>query len=255
MAMKRKEQSHDSMKQHEVLQELIVLLQNTLNGTSISVSDKQATLLVSHLNLLMTKNTELNLTAITDVESALVLHVIDSLLLYPYIEGGSGRLLDIGSGGGYPGIPLAIMTERPTTLLDSLTKKTQALESFINELELRESIEVVCARVEEFAHERPSHYEYVCARAVAPLPVLVEYATPLLCMGGRLVAAKGTPDECEIESGDKAAEICGLERLGLYSYALPQKHGNRTVIVYQKQGDSKIKLPRRIGKAKKNPLG
>ena len=219
------------------------------------IADEKVVLLRRHLQLLLEKNASLNLTRIDDPDEAWVLHVIDSLCLLPYVEQAEGPVLDLGTGGGFPGLPLGIVSGLPMTLLDSLAKKADAVRGFCSELGLQEQVEVVAERAETLALLRPEHYACVVARAVAPLAVLLEYGAPLLRAGGLLVAAKGRLDDEERVSGERAAAICGMELVELLAYELPDGKGSRQLAVYRKTAEPSVKLPRRPGMARKRPLG
>lgn len=209
---------------------------------------------VEHFLLVLEANQSINLTRITDVHEGLVLHIIDSLLLTPSVESTPwGTLLDMGTGAGYPGIPLALTTKRPVVLLDSVTKKINAVEMFCKKLGI-EGASFSNERVEQYAKEHRESCTCVVARAMASLPVLLEYASPLLSYGGSLIVSKGKPDSQEIDSGLKAARICGFEFEDSQHFSLPYELGERTILQFKKTGRAKIGLPRKIGAAKKNPL-
>lgn len=231
-------------------------IRDALDSCGIQATGYQVSLLARHLELVVEKNRVVNLTRITDTHSAVILHVLDSLLLLSAVnEAPRGELLDLGTGAGYPGIPLAIMTERPTLLVDSVGKKAKAVEEFVDELGCDERIRVQQIRAEELAQSVGQRFSVITARAVAQANVLVEYASPLLCLGGRLVAAKGHISNQELDAGDSAASICGLRRVSRETFELPEDMGYREVIVYEKIARPRIKLPRNVGMAKHHPLG
>lgn len=219
----------------------------------IEVTDSQAQLLVRHLELVEEVNKQFNLTRIVSQDDAVVLHILDSLLLVKYMNQSPLPFLDFGTGAGYPGIPLGIMSGREGLLLDSVGKKVKAVQSFISQLGLS-SLEAVQDRVETLATNRPKAFSFITARAVASLPVLVEYAAPLLSHNGILCVSKGKPSAEEVERGDAAAGICGLKRLSLDTLQLPCDYGTRTIICYQKVRKPRVALPRANGKAKHEPL-
>lgn len=220
----------------------------------LPVSTDMLELCLDHLDLVIEKNKMINLTRIIDYDSALRLHILDSLLFLPAINQAShGPLLDIGSGAGFPGIPLHIATSRPTVLIDSVGKKVNALASFIDTLHLHD-IAAVHDRIEHHALERRNAYAVITARAVASLPILIEYAAPLLAKQGLLVVSKGNPTDDELHSGDLAAKLCGMKCLGSTSYDLPDNTGHRVVLTYQRCTKPSLKLPRAVGMAKKSPL-
>lgn len=238
------------------LEEGIEKLVDVASDYGISLTRNQAEKLVGHLCLVEEKNKVVNLTRIVDDRDALILHILDSLLLASRLdEAPEGAFLDIGTGAGYPGLPLAVVTGRRGVLVDSVGKKVNAVRGFIDELGLAEQVEARHVRVEELAKVQKGAYTAVVARAVAQVNVLVEYATPFLCKDGLLVIAKARPDEDEILAGNKAAAICGLRPVALDEYELPEGLGHREVLTYRRAGSPKVKLPRKTGMASHQPLG
>ena len=220
----------------------------------ISLSEAQERLLLRHLELVIAKNRVLNLTRITSSDAGVTLHVVDSLLLLSAFEETSGRFLDLGTGAGFPGIPLAIATGRKGVLNDSVAKKTVAVAEFLAELGLADELSVSSLRVEALGRTMRGRFGCVTARAVASLPVLVEYAAPLLANHGRLVVTKGNLADDERASGAEAARLCGMAAVGSQSFELPRALGHREVLVYERVAKPLVKLPRAIGRAKKEPL-
>lgn len=210
--------------------------------------------LLDHLVWVQETNETVNLTAITDLQKGLLLHVFDSLTSLPELDASpSGTMLDIGSGGGFPGIPLALASGRATVLLDSVGKKAEAVRSFVHSRRLPD-IAVSKDRAEDHARTHPEEYAVVVGRAVSSLPSLAELAAPLLRERGTLIALKGLLDEEELRRGDSAASQVGLERTGVRRFTLGPGGPARSVVVYQKVSDPKIALPRRTGCAQKQPL-
>ena len=161
-----------------------------LASQGVACTEGQRTLLLDHLDLVLEKNKVMNLTRITSPEDALVLHILDSLLLEEEVAKTDGPVLDIGTGAGYPGIPLAVMEDRPFVLMDSVGKKARAVAEFADAMGLG-AVGTTRERAESYAVDHRGEFGAVVARAVAPLGVLVEYAQPLLSKGGRLVVSKG----------------------------------------------------------------
>ncbi len=227
-----------------------------LRDCGLDVRDRDCELLARHLDLVINKNRTLNLTRIDSVEDGAYLHVADSLLLLGAVGAApAGPMLDIGTGAGFPGIPLSIVAHRRGTLVDSVGKKVAAVEEFLHELGLDAYLEARHIRVEDLAREQRGRYAVVTARAVAQTNVLVEYAAPLLQGRGRLVVAKARPSEEELETADRAAVLCGLKRVSRETFELPGDRGHREVISYERVGKPSIRLPRATGMAKKKPLG
>ncbi len=219
----------------------------------LSVPIDRLALCLEHLMYVIQVNEYINLTRITDVHEALVLHILDSLTLLPYLPERSATVLDMGTGAGFPGIPLAACTDLNITLLDSVGKKIKADNAIISELNLG-NVHGEHDRLESFALAHCAEFDYVVARALASLPMLIEYSSPYLRLGGRLVVSKGNPAEDELVSGNKAAEICGLQLVSSDSFDLPAESGHREIFVFEKVSSSSIELPRAVGEAKRNPL-
>ena len=239
-----------------VASESVACVRQALDKTGIEVTEEQCELLARHLDLVLSYNERLNLTRITDPVDAAYLHVADSLLLQTSVDAAPhGVLLDIGTGGGFPGLPLAIVTGRKAVLADSVRKKVAAVDEFVRELGLERRVTTEAARVEELARRRRGNFAVVTARAVAQSNVLVEYASPLLRRGGRLVVAKARPTREELDAADRAARLCGMKRVSRETFELPGERGHRETIVYERVGNPSIKLPRNTGMAQHHPLG
>lgn len=229
-------------------------LQSLCESLDISITSEQALSCIHHLELVLDVNQSFNLTRITDVDSALVLHILDSLTLLPDLEQSpSGPVLDMGTGAGFPGIPLALVSGRSFTLVDSVGKKVRAVSQFLSALNLS-YCSAQHVRLEELALSRRGDFSAVVARAVAPLPVLVEYAAPFLSHNGIFISSKGRLSAEELSSGVSAADICGLSLTHSSEFDLPSSYGHRTICVFQKTARPKIKLPRANGMAKHHPL-
>jgi len=225
-----------------------------LETYGIAASPEQAALLEMHLRFVLEKNQVINLTSITDYQRALVLHVLDSLLVLPEVEDApDGALLDLGTGAGYPGLPLAVIAQRHTVLLDAREKKIKILQEFLAQHPEFAFCEAVAGRAEEFAAAHKKGYAVVTARALAALPSLMELASPLLQKGGRLIALKGQLQPEEIVRAEQLAKATGLVLLDRRTYLLPSGE-HREVAVYEKMNAGQIELPRRAGLAQHQPL-
>lgn len=223
----------------------------------ISCDERRASLLVRHLDLVIEKNKVMNLTRIIDASDALVLHIVDSLLPLACKDmklSGSSSFVDMGTGAGFPGIPLGIMTDAHGTLIDSVGKKVSAVNEFIATLGL-DNLVAEHGRLEDLACSLRGTQDYVFARALARTNILIEYAAPYLKKNGLLVVSKAHPDQEELEEAQRAGELCGLTYVSRETYELPRDLGHREILLYQKTGKAKIKLPRKAGTAKREPLG
>lgn len=227
------------------------VITEALRGVHVEPSDTQSQQLLTHAEMVVATNRVMNLTRITDASSVVSLHIVDSLAFLQYLEALADPILDLGSGAGYPGVPLAI-TGHEVTLCESIQKKAAFLDNVISTLGLITSVEAL--RAEELTPRLSSHFSTVVARAVAPLASLVELAAPLLHEGGRLVALKGAPTEEEISASSVAGRECGMVQREHVDYALPTGE-RRALLVYERAGKPRIALPRRPGLAQRQPLG
>lgn len=242
----------------EILDEQIVAstadeLLELAHSFGLSLDTTSARLCVEHLLYVQQINSYMNLTRITDMHEALTLHILDSLSLLDILPCKPQYFLDMGTGAGFPGIPFHVMTGSSGVLLDSVGKKIDAVNACIKQLGLS-GISGVHARLEEFAATQGHIFDTVLARAVGQLPLLIEYGTPFLANDGSLVLAKANPSDDEFAAGLRAAKICGLELVQTKEFELPENLGHRTVFLFHKVSEPRIKLPRTVGLAKKNPL-
>lgn len=209
-------------------------------------------LLKRHLELVIEANKTTNITRISTWEEGMLLHVEDSLVGLPEVmDAPAGRMADIGSGAGYPGIPLAIESGRQTLLADSVGKKTAILSSMVETLGL-ENVEVYTGRIEDLAREKPAAFTVVTARALAQLSILMELASPMLQQGGRLVCYKANVSEEELQHALSLQEQLGMKHVSDRTVTLGDNC--RRIICFEKTGRPKIKLPRKVGMAQKRPL-
>lgn len=209
-------------------------------------------LLKRHLELVIEANKTTNITRISTWEEGMLLHVEDSLVGLPEVmDAPAGRMADIGSGAGYPGIPLAIESGRQTLLADSVGKKTTILSSMIETLGL-ENVEVYTGRIEDLAREKPAAFNVVTARALAQLSILMELASPMLQEGGRLVCYKANVSDEELQHALSLQEQLGMKHVSDRTVTLGDN--SRRIICFEKTGRPKIKLPRKVGMAQKRPL-
>lgn len=216
---------------------------------------RQRELLDKHLELVIEENKVTNLTRIVDWESAQILHVEDSLAGLPEVqEAMEGPYLDMGSGAGFPGIPLAIMTGRETLLADSVGKKTRALDSFAVELGIDDIVSTYHGRIEDLALQQPNHFALITARALSSLASLLELASPLLVKGGSLVCYKTHSESEELEHAQAVARKLGMEFVSSRGFTLSDGETSRAIIVFGKRCNPSMKLPRRVGMAQKKPF-
>jgi 16S rRNA (guanine527-N7)-methyltransferase len=209
------------------------------------VSDPQRASLTMYAARLLLANRGLNLTGAKDV-TALVPHILDSLTVVPYV---SESLIDVGSGGGLPAIPLAICCGVPTTMIEAVGKKAAFLRQTVEALNLE--AQVLASRAEVVAFEVAHRERYLTAtgRAVALAPTLLEYLMPFLAIGGRAILQRGSLDERERQASADAALVLGgrvLEEVPL--------EGTRRLLIVTKERETPLRFPRKAGVPQKRPL-
>lgn len=208
-----------------------------------------------HLALVIEANKITNLTRITSVEEARVLHIEDSLSgLKEINEAPEGKYGDMGTGAGFPGIPLAISTGRETMLMDSVGKKTAMLDTFIKELGIDDHVSTYNGRIEDLALNEAGAYSVLTARALSKLGSLMELAAPLLKKHGRLICYKANVEEEELQHAIKLEGLLGLKLISDREFNLSDGETHRRIIVFEKTAKPKIRLPRHVGYAQKKPL-
>jgi 16S rRNA (guanine527-N7)-methyltransferase len=226
-----------------------------LPGLGLSAEQLQAFAL--YRSRLLQENEQVNLTAITDPEEIEIKHFWDSLLLrQSSLWTGEGRAADVGSGAGFPGLPLRLVS--PGLALDMFEasgKKVRFLERLIDELGLA-GVRAFHLRAEEAgrAPELRERYDWVFARALAAMPVLLEYCLPLLRRGGLLAAYKGPGGGTDAAEAKKAAALLGGKLIDVYEAALPLGKGERSIVIYRKVAATPGAYPRRPGLPGKQPL-
>jgi len=223
----------------------------------IRLSTRQIEALELYEKELTSWNTRFNLTAIRDPESIRVKHFLDSLsCLLALRDAPPSRLIDVGTGAGFPGLPLKIVI--PTvrlTLVESVGKKVEFCRHMVEVLGL-EGVDVLHARAEEIGHMRGQRglYDWGIARAVASLPVLLEYLLPLVRIGGRVLAQKGESGPTEVQASERALRLLGGQVQQLIPVHLPGVAEDRYLIVIHKTAATPDHYPRRPGLPSRNPL-
>ena len=217
--------------------------------------DQTMSLMQRYLDSILEANKVTNLTRITDGEQARLLHIEDSLVGLPEVnEAPTGLSGDLGSGGGFPGVPLALATGRKTLLVDSVKKKMAIVQSALDDLSLSEQISTSSERIEDLPLEYKEKFAVLTARALSKLVSLIELASPLLKNGGRLVCYKAQLSSEELEEALAVQDLVGMKMISQREICLSDGETTRTIVVFKKIGKSRIKLPRRIGLAQKQPL-
>lgn len=205
-----------------------------------------------HLELVIEANKTTNITRISAFDEGITLHIEDSLSALPEInDAPEGKYIDLGSGAGYPGIPLAIATKRDTLLIDSVKKKVDLLDSFIGELDL-DYVHTYHGRIEDLGREKPTTFAVATARALSQLSVLLELASPLLIKHGRLVCYKARLSDEELNHSLEVQDNLGMKLVSDRTFRLGEY--DRRILCFEKIHNPKIKLPRKTGLAQKSPL-
>ena len=210
--------------------------------------------LQQYAKLLLETNKVMNLTAITDPADVATLHFLDCAALLTLADFHGKTVVDVGTGAGFPGMPLRLV--EPTirlTLLDSLGKRIHFLQTVCDELGLTD-VACIHGRAEEFAAEHRGSYDLAVSRAVASLPVLAELSLPLVKVGGSFLAMKSVESDAELAASQHAIAILGGAVEAVRDYAIPGTDVRHRLIVVEKVKKTPEKYPRMFAKIKKNPL-
>lgn len=224
------------------------MLSNFFNDSKISEK------LETFKNLLVEKNKEFNLTSITDNKEIYIKHFYDSLSGEKFISSGA-KVVEIGSGGGFPSVPLKILRDDiDFTLIESVGKKCNFLNLVKNTFNF-ENFEIKNARCEDLAKDNiyRENFDFSIARAVANLSTLCEYMLPFVKVGGKMIAYKSVNDE-EIENAKNAINILGGKISEIIKYSLPENMGERYLVIIEKIKNTPQKYPRGKGKERSKPL-
>jgi len=233
------------------------IFENKLNELAIILNEKQKEHFVKYYELLVEWNKVMNLTGITDYEEVNEKHFVDSLSLVKAIDLSKiENLIDIGTGAGFPGIPLKIaFPHLKVTLLDSLNKRIKFLDTVISELDLKD-IETIHGRAEDYAKHANyrEQYDLCVSRAVANLSTLSEYCLPYVKSGGIFVPYKSGEIDEELLQSKKAIHILGGKVDNVVKFQLPGSEIGRSFIVIYKYQNTSKKYPRKAGLPAKEPL-
>ena len=221
---------------------------------NINLNANQISKFILYKNLLKEWNEKINLTAIIEDEEIILKHFIDSLTVVEYIKENTS-IIDVGTGAGFPGIPVKIVKENTKiTLLDSLNKRLNFLNEVIDKCELND-ISTVHGRAEDFGNNKEyrEKYDIAVARAVANLSTLTELCLPFVKVGGRFIAMKGSNID-EIEEAKKAIEILGGKIEKIDKIILPNSDIERNIIIIKKVKNTPKRYPRKAGVPANKPI-
>lgn len=230
-------------------------MSDKLSNINVYLSESKIRQLYTYMKKLIEWNKKINLTAILEPHQVVDKHFVDSLTISQYIDE-NATVIDVGTGAGFPGIPLKIEKEfLKIDLLDSLNKRINFLDNVITKLELK-NVNTIHSRAEDESSkkEKREKYDIAVSRAVANLPVLLEYLLPFVKLGGKCICMKGSNAEEEINNAQKALQELGGEIEQINKFTLPSTDIQRTIIIIKKIKNTPNKYPRKAGTASKNPL-
>lgn len=232
-------------------------LKEKMEKSEISLTDEQVNQFLQYYELLVSWNKVMNLTAITEYEDVVEKHFVDSLMSVKIVKYEDvNTVIDIGTGAGFPGIPLKILYPHlKVTLLDSLNKRIKFLNEVIEKLKLDE-IETIHGRAEDFAKKKEyrEQYDLCVSRAVANLATLSEYCLPYVKVNGTFLPYKSGEIEQEMKESENAVKILGGEIKEIYKFELPGTDIKRSMVVIEKKKVTAKKYPRKAGMPAKEPL-
>lgn len=240
-----------------IILESVKILIDGLKEIGIGITEGQLQKLLGFKKILLEWNEKINLTAITEEKDVYIKHFIDSAtcLKTGCIKEGM-RLIDVGSGAGFPGVPVKILQENVhMTLLDSLNKRIAYLHEVVSKLEL-DNTEPVHGRAEEAAEGKPHResYDVALSRAVAAMNVLCEYCLPFVKVGGHFVCQKGPDCTAELREAERAVRVLGGELAEVREFKLPFSDIRHQIVIIEKISETPTKYPRKPGKPAASPI-
>lgn len=231
-------------------------MQSLLLEKGIKVTDEMILKFQKYLDLLMEWNQKINLTALKTEEEIIEKHFYDSLLMAEEIKFDDQSLLDVGTGAGFPGIPLKIaFPNLKVTLLDSLNKRVQFLNTVIDKLGLTDIV-AVHGRAEDFARNKDyrEQYDVAVSRAVANMSTLSEYCIPFVKKSGFFIPFKSEKLPEELSNAQHALDVLGCQLIDQVEFDLPNSDLHRNLVIIQKEKNTPSKYPRKAGVPSKSPL-
>lgn len=235
----------------------IELLEKGIHELNLEISENQKKQFEEYYELLIKKNKVMNLTAITDLDEVMIKHFLDSLLLSSVTDMNKYEtVIDVGTGAGFPGIPLKIMFPHlKVTLLDSLKKRLLFLDEVIHELEL-DNISTIHGRAEDYGKDKEyrEKYDLCVSRAVANLSSLSEYCIPFVKLSGKFISYKSKLSDKEINEAGKAIDLLGGNINNKTIVSLPCSDIKRTFVTIEKKKNTPSNFPRKAGVPSKKPI-
>lgn len=228
-----------------------------LEDLGVSGTEDKAKTLIEYREKILKANENINLTAITDRDEFIAKHIIDSLgcANLPEFEQAKA-VIDVGTGGGFPGVPLAVaFPDKEFTLIDSLNKRLKVVETACRQLGIN-NVEVIHGRAEDLAREEDyrDYYDLCVSRAVAPMNVLCELCLPFVRKGGSFIAFKGPECVEEVKTAAKAMEKLDAKLVSIIPQLKSQGMEGHSLVLLEKTGTTDPLYPRRAGKPAKSPL-
>lgn len=220
---------------------------------NLPINDLQAEQFCKYMDYLLQENEKFNLTAITEPKEIVIKHFIDSVLPQNEIKK-NAKIIDIGSGAGFPGIPLKILREDiDIVLLDSLNKRVNFLQEVVKLLNLK-NVKCVHSRAEDYCKENREKFDVTLSRAVASIPTLSEYLLPFLKIGGLAVMYKGSKVDDELKTGEKAISTLGGKITKTIKFNLDEVESERNIIIINKIAHTDKRYPRAKNLPKTKPI-
>ena len=220
-----------------------LLLERHIEEFGLNNSKELSDKLEKLMDITLEANSKFNLTAIKEENKFRELMIYDSLVVLKYFDFSNKSVLDIGTGAGFPGLPLALSSKGNFTLLDSTSKKIKHIDEVVEQLEIS-NVNTVADRVEHYAKDHRESFDVTIARAVASLKILAELTLPLTKVGGTFIAMKGSKADEELEEAKSIIKILGGEINNIIELELPESKEKRTLIFINKVNKTPKKYPR-----------
>ena len=237
------------------LDDFSIKIANNMNQIGVNLKENEINNFYKYMNLLIEWNKFMNLTAITDPDEVILKHFVDSLTISKYVDN-QKKIIDIGTGAGFPGIPLGIYRkDLEIVLMDSLNKRIKFLDEVCSNIQLK-NINTIHSRAEDLANDKNyrEQYDYATSRAVASLNVLLEYMLPFVKVGGKCICMKGANISDEINISKKALSQLGGIIESVEEFQLPDSDIVRNIVIVKKVKETPNVYPRKAGVPSKNPI-